>query len=84
MHTTSLSEGWGFGDDGGSASSARSAGPQVGTVVGMDVDGERLVIQSQKRPRYTLQELLSECDAKAPMTAEYREWLDAVPVGDEL
>jgi len=28
---------------------------KVGTVVGMDVDGERLVIQSQKRPRYTLQ-----------------------------
>ena len=57
---------------------------KVGTVVGMDVDGERLVIQSQKRPRYTLQELLSECDAKAPMTAEDREWLDAGPVGDEL
>ena len=57
---------------------------KVGTVVGMDVDGERLVIQSQKRPRYTLQELLSECDAKAPMPAEDREWLDAVPVGDEL
>jgi antitoxin ChpS len=57
---------------------------KVGTVVGMDVDGERLVIQSQKRPRYTLQELLSECVAKAPMTAEEREWLDVVPVGDEL
>lgn len=57
---------------------------QVGTVVGMSVDGERLVIQSQRRPRYTMAELLSQCDFTLPMTEEEREWLDAPPVGEEL
>jgi antitoxin ChpS len=57
---------------------------QVGTVVGMDVDGERLVIHSHKKPRYTLEELLAQCDAKATLTAEDREWIDVAPVGGEL
>jgi antitoxin ChpS len=57
---------------------------EVGSIVGMDVDGERLVIHSQKRPRYTLDELLAQCNADAPITAEERDWLDLKPVGDEL
>jgi antitoxin ChpS len=57
---------------------------QVGSVVGMDVDGQRLVIQPRKKPRYTLDDLLAQCKAKAPITSKDRQWIDVDPVGREL
>lgn len=39
---------------------------------------------TQTRPRYTLDELLAECDYSQPRTPEEQEWLDAPPVGREL
>ncbi len=56
----------------------------AGAKVGMAVDNGRLVIEPTARPRYTLDELLAQCDASAEITAEDREWLDARPVGSEL
>ena len=60
----------------------------AGATVGMAVDGDRLVIEPQRRPRYSLEALLAQCDASAEATpeeaAEDRQWLDARPVGDEL
>jgi antitoxin ChpS len=41
-------------------------------------------ITNQQRPRYTLDELLAQCNPKAPRRREEREWLDAKPVGGEL
>lgn len=55
-----------------------------GARVGLAVESGRLVIEPQKRPRYTLQELLAQCDPKAPRTKEEREWLDSKPTGGEL
>ncbi len=43
-----------------------------------------LVVEPPKRPRYTLDELLAQCDRKARRTKEEREWLDNKPVGREL
>ncbi len=57
---------------------------KVGAEVGMDFEGERLVIHSRKRPSYTMAELLRQCDAEAPLTAEDREWVELAPVGGEL
>jgi antitoxin ChpS len=57
---------------------------KVGATVALAVDGERLVVQTRPRPRYTLEELLAKCDYSQPMTAEEREWIDAPPVGREL
>lgn len=57
---------------------------QAGATVGLTVDGGRLVVEPRPRPRYTLEELLAQCDASAAWSAEDREWLDAKPVGDEL
>ncbi len=57
---------------------------QVGTVVGMSIDGDKLVIESQKRPRYQLSDLLSQCNFDLPITEEEREWMDVAPVGEEL
>jgi antitoxin ChpS len=57
---------------------------EAGATVGLAVDGERLVVQPQPRPRYTLDELLAQCDPQAPITEEDRAWLDVGPIGREL
>lgn len=56
----------------------------AGAKVGLAVDNGRLVIEPNARPRYTLDELLAQCDPSVELTAEDREWLDATPVGGEL
>ena len=56
----------------------------AGAKVGLAVDNGRLVVEPASRPRYTLDELLAQCDASAEISAEEREWLDARPVGGEL
>ena len=55
-----------------------------GAKVGLAVQGGRLVVEPQKRPRYTLDELLAECNSTAPRSKEDHEWLDVQPVGREL
>ena len=57
---------------------------EAGATVGLAVDGERLVIQPQTKPRYTLDELLAQCDAHAPLRKKDREWINLAPVGREL
>ena len=57
---------------------------RVGTKVGMVVERDRLVVAPQKRPYYTLNELLAQCHPKARRSKEEREWLDAAPVASEL
>jgi antitoxin ChpS len=57
---------------------------QAGAKVGMAVESGRLVVEPQHRRRYTLDELLTQCDPKAPRAADEREWLDSKPVGGEL
>jgi antitoxin ChpS len=56
----------------------------AGTTVAVEVEHGRLVVQPQLRPRYTLDELLAQCDASVTMSAEDRVWLDSAPVGNEL
>jgi antitoxin ChpS len=57
---------------------------EAGSKVGLSVDGERLVIQPQPKPRYTLDELLAQCEPAAAITEENRAWLDLPPTGREL
>jgi antitoxin ChpS len=52
--------------------------------VGLAVDGERLVVQAQPKPRYTMDELLAQCDPEAEITAEDRTWIEVAPFGREL
>lgn len=56
----------------------------AGAKVGLAVDNGRLVVETAARPRYTLDELLAQCDASAAIPAEDQKWLDARPVGGEL
>jgi len=57
---------------------------KAGATVGLVVDGNRLILEPQKKPRYTLDELLAASDYSQPMSQEDREWIDAPPVGREL
>ena len=57
---------------------------KAGATVGVSVDGGRLVVEAQPRPRYTLAELLAASDYSQPQPAEEREWVDAPAVGREL
>jgi antitoxin ChpS len=43
-----------------------------------------LVVDPKVKPRYTLDELLVQCDADAPISDEDRAWLDMPPIGREL
>ena len=52
--------------------------------VALAVEGERLIVESPRKPHYTLAELLAQCDPKAPLLEQDREWLDSGPVGREL
>jgi antitoxin ChpS len=55
-----------------------------GEKVGLAVHSGRLVVEPQRRPRYTLDELLAQCNPKARRTKEEREWLNDKPTGREL
>ena len=56
---------------------------QAGATVGFETEGNCLIVKPT-HPRYTVEELLAECDPDAPITDEEREWLDSPPVGREL
>jgi antitoxin ChpS len=57
---------------------------QPGAKVGIAVESGRLVVEPQQRPRYTLHELLAQCNPKALRSKTEREWLNSMPVGREL
>lgn len=57
---------------------------QPGARVGIAVEGGRLIVEPSTRRRYTLDELLAQCEPAADLSDEDREWLGAKPVGDEL
>jgi antitoxin ChpS len=57
---------------------------QSGAKVGIAVESGRLVVEPQQRRRYTLDQLLAQCDPHAQRVKEEQEWLDSTPVGNEL
>jgi antitoxin ChpS len=48
------------------------------------VEGDRLVIEPQPRPHYTLDELLAQCDPHAELSTEDRDWTQGFAVGGEI
>lgn len=59
-----------------------SANLSVGGQVALSVEGGKLVIEGQAKPKYTLQELLAQCES-APLSDEDRAWASSGPVGRE-
>jgi antitoxin ChpS len=44
----------------------------------------QLAASGHRKPKYTLEELVAQCDPNAPLSEEDRAWLDAPPVGREV
>ena len=57
---------------------------QPGAKVGITVESGRLVVEPRPRRRYSLDELLAQCNPKARRTKEDKEWLDSKRVGGEI
>ena len=57
---------------------------QPGARVGIAIESGRLVVEPRRARRYTLSELLAQCDPKARRTKGEREWLDSKAAGGEL
>jgi antitoxin ChpS len=62
---------------------------QAGATVGIAVERGRIIVKPRQRRRYTLKELLAQCDPKAQRPRgkarkEDQEWLDSKPVDREL
>lgn len=63
---------------------------QPGAKVGITIQSGRLVVETRLHRRYTLGELLAQCDPKARRSKRAserereREWLASKPVGGEL
>ena len=58
---------------------------RAGSTVGLTVNGEKLVVERPARPKYTLEELLKQCQSSdEPISDEDRSWIDLPPVGREL
>ena len=66
----------------------QSVADELGLVAGGQVDvavvDDCLVAKVRKRPRYTLSELLAQCDPTAPRDPIVEEWLNAPSVGREI
>jgi antitoxin ChpS len=57
---------------------------QPGVMVGMTIEGGRLMVDPKPRPRYTLAELLAASDYSQPQPIKEREWIDTQAVSREL
>lgn len=51
--------------------------------VGVSISDGRIIVEPKVKPRYTLNELMGQCDLEQSMTAEDREWMAAPAVGRE-
>ena len=59
-------------------------GISSGSIVDVALREGRLVVKPISKPRYTLANLLAQCDAKAKMSKEDQRWLELDPVGNEI
>ncbi|WP_075292565.1 AbrB/MazE/SpoVT family DNA-binding domain-containing protein [Pararhizobium arenae] len=59
-------------------------GLSANTKLEVTVEDGKLVAVPRSRPKYTLEELLAQCDLSVPMSDEEREWMDSPPVGREI
>lgn len=56
----------------------------AGSKVDLDIDGGRLIVMPSRPPRYSLEELIAQCDPEAPPDDEDLAWIDGAPLGKEL
>jgi len=59
-------------------------GLQANTKLEVTAQDGKIVAVARARPKYTLEELMAQCDLDAPWTEGEREWMDAPSVGNEI
>jgi antitoxin ChpS len=52
--------------------------------VALTIADGRLIVEAHPRPKYTLGELLAQCEPNAADDADLRAWDEAEPVGREV
>ena len=52
--------------------------------VGLSIKAGRLVVDPNKRRRYSLDELLAQCGTNELLSEEDRAWIDSPSIGKEL
>ena len=57
---------------------------RAGVKVGLAVRDGRLLVEPQQRSRYTLDDLLAQCNPRARRSKDDREWLRNKATGREL
>jgi antitoxin ChpS len=58
---------------------------EAGSVVGIDIEDQNLVVRPQRKSRYTLDQLLSERQQHPKeRSPEDQTWIDLPPAGQEL
>ena len=58
-------------------------GLAANTKVALSIDRGRLIVEARSKPKYTLSELLEQCDPAAPENEDQQAWEDSGPVGRE-
>ena len=59
-------------------------GLREGSTVALKAGQEELIVSGGTKPRYTLEELLEQCDGEMERSPEDEAWLEMKPVGREL
>lgn len=57
---------------------------QSGSTVSLMVESGRLIVSPEPKKKYSLQELLTQCNTRAPLPETDDEWTSVAPVGKEL
>ncbi|MCY4622303.1 MAG: antitoxin [bacterium] len=55
-----------------------------GSTVDLDIDAGRLIVVPRRPPRYTLEDLIAQCDQTAPPDDDDLTWIDGAALGKEL
>jgi antitoxin ChpS len=55
-----------------------------GSTVDVALKDGQLVVRPIAKSKYKLADLLAQCDPKAKMPSEDRQWLDSAPIGNEI
>lgn len=55
-----------------------------GSAVSMAVESGRLIIEPEQKKKYTLHELLAQCNASKPASGEDSTWTSSAAIGEEL
>lgn len=57
---------------------------RAGSRVSVAVERGKVTLTPTSKPRYTLNELLAQCDFRKRPSREDREWHAAIPIGKEI